>query len=275
MSLALFRTTLKLSQWAVGAWSAFLLLYGLLIMLLFPSLRESALPLEEYMRSLPEGMLNAIGLTEAVLDEMFGAGGISLAGFLGQEYLTWWPLIAGIYAFMFGAGAVAREAERGTIELLFSHPLTRLQLVVSKFTSFLAIVAMLVVTTAVGIGAGVLAIGEQLDMLRLSLAIAQGGLVVTAIAAYSFLLSCLLLDPRKAMAVAGGLMAAMYLLSLLGPLLDPFSWLTKLSLFYYFRPLEVLVRGEFALSSVLVYVGVTAACLVAAMVVFQRRNAVL
>lgn len=274
MSVALFRTTLKLSQWAIGAWAAFLMLYGFLIMLLFPSLRESAKPLETYIRSLPEGLLTAMGMTKEVLDEMFSTEGVSLSGFVGQEYLVWWPVIVGIYAFVFGSGAVAREAEQGTMELLFSHPMTRYQLIASKFTSFVAIAAILVVATLAGIGAGLLVIGMRLDILRLIMAFAQGGMAIITIAAYSLLLSCLLLDSRKAMAVAGGLTAALYLLSLLGPLLGSFDWLTRFSLFYYFQPLEIVVRGELSFTTFMVYGGVTLLCLAAALVVFQRRKAV-
>jgi len=274
MSFALFRTTLKLSQWAIVAWAVFLVLYGLLMILLFPSIQESSGPMEEYVRSLPEGLLSAMGLTEEVLDDMFATGGFSLAGFLGTEYLTWWPLVAGIYAFMFGSGIVAREAERGTMEFLLSHPISRHRVVVSKFASFLAIVGILVVCSILGIAAGLPTVDENLNMMRVFLVFVQGGLVVTAIAAYSLLVSCLVLDPRKAMTIAGGITAALYILNLLGPIMGPFDWLQKLSLFYHFQPFEMLLQGNFALSGLLVYIGITAVCFAAALVVFQRRKAV-
>lgn len=76
------------------------------------------------------------------------------------------------------------------------------------------------------------------------------------------------------MAMAGGLMAALYILNILGPVMDPFQWAQRLSLFYYFRPMEIMIGGEFALSSVLVYLGITAICFAAALVLFQRRKAV-
>ena len=140
---------------------------------------------------------------------MFATGGFSLAGFLGTEYLNWWPLMAGIYAFMFCSGIVAREVERGTMELLLSHPIPRYRVVVSKFVSFLAIVGILVVCSVLGIAAGLLTVDEELNIWRVFLVTVQGGLVVVSIAAYSLLLSCLLLDPRKAMPMAGGLTAAL------------------------------------------------------------------
>jgi len=275
MSRALFWTTLKLSQWAIVAWGVLLILYGLLILLLYPAIQGSSGPvLEDYLRSLPEGLLNAMGLTQEVLDKILVEEGFTISGFLGTEYLAWWPVMAGIYAFIFASGAVAREAERGTMELLLSHPVSRAQVVTSKSVTFLAIAGLLVIATIAGIALGVLLIDESLDMVRVFLAVLQGGMAAVSIAAYSLLISCITLDPRKAMALAGGVMALQYIVSLLGPLLDSFAWVQKLSLFYYYRPLDVLVQGQFALSSVLVYMGATAICFAAALVVFQRRKAV-
>lgn len=275
MSLALFRTTLKLSQWAIVAWAVFLVLYGIFIVLLFPSIQvTSGALVQDYIKSMPEPMLSALGLTKETVEEVFGAEGFSLAGFLGTEYLTWWPVIAGIYAFMFGSGIVAREVERGTMEFLLSHPIPRYRLVVSKFVAFLAIVGVLVVCSVLGIAAGLPTVDEEVNMVRVFLVTVQAGLAVTAIAAYSLLVSCLVLDPRKAMAIAGGITAALYILNLIAPILGSFEGLQKLSLFYYFRPFDMLLQGKFAISSLLVYLGSTATCFAAALVVFQHRKAV-
>ncbi|MEK7777450.1 MAG: ABC transporter permease subunit [Chloroflexota bacterium] len=275
MSRALIWTSLRLSQWAIVAWAVLLILYGFLILLLYPAIQESSGPvLGDYLRSLPEGLLASMGLTQEVLDKILTEQGFSIAGFIGTEYLAWWPVMAGIYAFIFGSGAVAREAERGTMELLLSHPVSRAQVVASKFLAFLAIAGLLVIATVAGISLGDLLIDENLDLLRVFLAILQGGLAAVTIASYSLLISCITLDPRKAMALAGGIMAVQYILGLLGPLLDSFAWVQRLSLFYYYRPLDVMVQGQFALSSVLVYSRVSVACLAAALVVFQRRKAV-
>ena len=68
--------------------------------------------------------------------------------------------------------------------------------------------------------------------------------------------------------------AGLYILNLIGPILGPFEWLQKLSLFYHFRPFEMLFQGEFALTSFVVYLGITFTCFAGALVVFQRRKAV-
>ena len=275
MSLALFRTTLRLSQWAIIGWAVFLVLYGVLILLLFPSFQESYSDvIGLYTKSMPKGVLEALGLTENVINDLLSKEGPAVHGYLAMEYLNWWTLVAGIYAFMFGSGTVAREADRGTMEFLLSQPVPRYLVVVSKFAAFLAITAIFVVFTVAGIGLGLLAIRESADLWRLFLTTLQGGLAVVSIAAYSTLISCIFLDPRKAMAIAGGLTAGMYILSLLGPILGPFDWLQKLSLFYHFKPFDILVHGTFSMSSLLVFLTVTAVCLGAALVVFQRRKAV-
>ena len=274
MSRALFWTTLRLSQWAIVAWAAFLVLYGLLLILLFPFIQKTSGSLIDFMRSLPPGLLNSMGMTKATLDELFAQQGLTMDGWLATGYFNRWVVMVGIYAFLFGSGTVAREVERGTMELLLSHPVPRYALVTSKFIAFLAIAGGLVLCTVGGIAAGVFSLGAEVNLWRVFLATAQGSMAVITIAAYSLLLSCLFLDPRKAMALAGGVTAAQYILNLMGPAMGSFQWAQKLSLFYYFHPLEVIAHGEFALSSVLVYVGVTVACFAGALLVIQRKKAV-
>ena len=57
-------------------------------------------------------------------------------------------------------------------------------------------------------------------------------------------------------------------------LLGSFSGVQKLSLFYYYRPMDIIAQGNFTISSLVVYLGITVACFTAALVVFQRRKAV-
>ena len=273
MNLTLYITTLKLSQWAILSWAIVLVLYGVFVVWIYGSV-EQATGLEEYIDSMPDFVKEAIGLTDELVDSYFTAGGISFDGYLATEYISWWPIMLGVYAVMVGSGIVAREVERGTIEVLLSQPVPRYVFVATKFAAFITVVAILTVFSVVGIVAGLPTSGQTVDILRVSLAAAVGGLAVVTIAAYSLLLSCWLLDPRKAMAVAGGLTAGLYILSILGPVLGPVDWLQKLSLFYYFKPLEILFQGTFPLSGVLVYVGVAVACFVASLVVFQRRRTV-
>ncbi|MBI4200111.1 MAG: ABC transporter permease subunit [Chloroflexi bacterium] len=277
MSGALFRATLTLSRWAVVGWAVFLALYGVLIGALFPSVQEAmgAMGLRQYIESMPEVLKTVTGVTdERLLQEVLGETGMTFPGYLAVEYLSWWPILVGTYAFLFCSGIVAREVERGTMELLLSQPVARWVVVASKFLAFGVIIALVAVLSVIGIGLGQPLADAEVDLGRVLLALLQGGLVVVAIGSYSLLISCVVGDPRKAAVLAGGVTAALYVVNFLGPLLDSLDWVQRLSIFYYYRPLEVLTMGEFHLSSLAVYMGVAAAAFAAAVVLFERRRAV-
>ncbi|MBI4338496.1 MAG: ABC transporter permease subunit [Chloroflexi bacterium] len=274
MSFALLRVNVRLSQWAIFGWIVFLVAYALFVVLIYPSIAQST-GLLEYMKSLPESMLGSFGLTPEIIDELFGKEGFSLDGWLVTEFLNYWPIVVGIYAFMFGSGILSREADRGTIELLLSHPVQRYTIVATKFVALLAILALLLVASLAGVLLGTLFVEGGVDLGRMSLVLVQAGMAVAAIAAYSTLVSCLVLDPRRSVAIVGGIMAASFILNMLVPALGAAAWLGKLSLFYYYRPFDVVFRGELAASSTLVYLGVTGVCFLAALVVVQRRRAVI
>src|SRR6185369_4501123 len=66
------------------------------------------------------------------------------------------PLIA----LLLGYDAIVGERERGSLELLLSMPITRFELLLGKFAG---LAAALAVSTALGFGAALLALSNELD----------------------------------------------------------------------------------------------------------------
>src|SRR5690606_36024918 len=79
----------------------------------------------------------------------FGIGDLtSFPGFIGAEFLNlMWPLIVGIFVIMTGAGLVAQEIERGTVEFWLSVPETRMRLLLGKVVAFALAAGVLVLVT--------------------------------------------------------------------------------------------------------------------------------
>ena len=273
MNLVLLSMTLRLSRWAIVGWIGFLVLYSFLIIWIYPVLAENE-GLALYVQSMPEEVLNTIGLTPEIVDELFAEGGFSFEGWLATEYLAWWPIMVGIYAFMFCSGIVAREAERGTMELLLSQPVSRSRIVSSKLLGFLVIIATIIAGSLIGIILSLPLVDVGLDLWRVFLVLAQAGMLVGVIAAYSTLVSSLVMDPRKAMTISGGLMAFSYILNLLAPALSGMDWILRFSLFSYFKPFEILLRGNFSLQTVAVYLILTIVFFAASLMVVEWQKAV-
>ena len=182
--------------------------------------------------------------------------------------------MVGIYAFMFCSGIVAREAERGTMELLLSQPVSRSRIVSSKLLGFLVIIAMIIAGSLIGIILSLPLVDVGLDLWRVFLVLAQAGMLVGVIATYSTLVSSLVMDPRKAMTISGGLMAFSYILNLLAPALSGMDWILRFSLFSYFKPFEIMLHGNFSLQTVAVYLILIIVFFVTSLIVIERQKAV-
>jgi ABC-2 type transport system permease protein len=112
----------------------------------YPSVRDDP-ALNEFARDLPESVR-----------ALFVGGELDLtspSGYLNsQVYALTAPILLLIFAIGAGAGAVAGEEERGTLDLLLAQPLRRRDYVAARFAALAALVAAvsgaLLATVAVG-----------------------------------------------------------------------------------------------------------------------------
>ena len=272
MSRSLYLTYVRLARTGFVAWAIAIALYAVLIVYLYPSMRD-AFPFLEYIEAIPEQMKAAIGISEKEAIEMAFPGGVwDFRAWMNTEYLSWWPLLVGVYAVVYCGGLVSREVERGTLDLLLSQPLRRATFLLSKFSAFATLVIGIGLVSFAVLAVGSLGIDAELGYWYLALAHVVAVLFVLAIAAYSTLASCLLLDPGKSMAVSGVVTAFIYFLYILAPSLKAATWLQKGSLFYYYEPLYTLYRGTVNWAGIGVYLGVMLASLLLSVVVFQRKD---
>jgi ABC-2 type transport system permease protein len=272
MKIALFLTMLNLARMGALAWAIILALWGILVVLLYPSVAEAPISFEDYLEAFPEALQTAVGATEETASLTFADGNFTLAGFLSMEYISWFALTLGIYAVVYCGGLVSREVERGTLDLLLAQPLKRSTFLLTKYIAFTVILIGVSTASWLGIAISVSFIEGDISLWNLALTHLVGLSLVWAIAAYSTLASCLFLDAGRALALAGSFTALSYFANLLSTVSESLIWVQKLSLFHYFRSMELLVLGQISWLGVLVYLGVTVVCLAAALVVLERRD---
>ena len=272
MSRLLYLTCLRLARTGFVAWAIAIGLYAVLIVYLYPSMRD-ALPFLEYIEAMPEQMKVAIGITgEEALEMLVTEGVYDFRAWMNTEYMSWWPLLVGVYAVVYCGGLVSREVERGTLDLLLSQPLRRAAFLLSKFGAFATLVVGIGLASFTVLAVGSLGIDVEISYWYLALTHVVAVLFVLAIAAYSTLASCLLLDPGKSLAVSGVVTALIYFLYILAPSLKAATWLQKGSLFYYYNPLHTLYRGTVNWAGIGVYLGVMLASLLLSVALFQRKD---
>ncbi|MBI4295179.1 MAG: ABC transporter permease subunit [Chloroflexi bacterium] len=267
MRRSLFLAHLKMGRWGVVAWAGSFFVFGLFVMYMHPFM-AGAEGMSSYVENLPEAIKIAGGF-----------GGVSLSGgllsleiWVVTEFLGWWPLIVGVYAIFAAGGIAAREVERGTMDLVLAQPVRRYQVLASKFAVFLAGLIGIALASLIGLILGLALIETDASLKAISLGLAPGLLLVLAIGSYSVLFSCVFLDSRKTLTASGSLTAALYILNFMAPSLGKLEPVNRLSLFYYYRPYQVVHTSTLDWTGAGIFLAVAVVCFVAAVVVFQRRD---
>jgi ABC-2 type transport system permease protein len=265
MSLVMFRQAIKDLRWPVFWYALGLAVYAVLILSFYPTVRENAASMSQLMDAFPKAIMDA-----------FGAGDMaSLAGFVGGKFLNvMWPVIVGVFVIMAGAATVAREVERGTIELLLSVPESRTRLFAAKLGALFAGILVLVAATVGALWLGALLVEETLEVGNL---LALGAVLTSfavAVGGYTVLLSSFSKDRGKPAGIAAGITLAFYVAWVVSDLSEDWGWLSNFSIFTAFDPQRALASGEIEPLHLGALLAVGLVCALAAAVVFRRRDAI-
>lgn len=196
MSLVMFREAFKELRWTVLWYALGIVLYGLLILSVYPAVRDNAQTFSQLSETFSKAVIDAFGASDMG----------SLADFVGGKFLNVvWPVVAGVFVIMAGAATVAREIERGTIELLLSVPKSRTRLFAAKLAAMLVGIVLLVATTVGSLALGAALVGETLGFSQLFALRAVLTAFAVAVGGYTVLFSSFSKERGKATGMAAGL----------------------------------------------------------------------
>ena len=269
MNRYLFAFGLKSSRGGLIAWSVFFILYGILMVYLFNPMQDIADTIAEYADKFGAMFEIFAGDIGSLLNP---DGTLSLGKWLSLEYLSMWPMMMAVYAIFFGGNIVAREADKGTLDMLLSQPVKRTQVIMSKFAVFPLLLLGVAAASILGIVIGMGIIGTASDVAGICLVFLPGMLLPMAVASYSLLFSCIFLDPRKTLMAAGSLTGLFFLLNILSDTIDSLDWIGYLSIFHYYAPGEIAADFNVDWLGIGVYTAIIAVCTAASVYVFQRRD---
>lgn len=259
-----FRKTIRDQRRALTWWSVGLVGTVLMYAAVYPSIRENAQTLNEYLESFPEVF------REAFLGE--GIDFSSPAGYLSTELFGFFgPLLLLLYAIGAGSRAIAREEERRTLDILLATPVRRRSIVAQKFGAM--VVGVVLLCAVLWVSIAVLGPPFELDLPigDLAAATASVGLLAIAFGSLALAIGCSTGRRSLAIGLTAGIAAATYLFDVLAPSVDAIAWLEQLSPFYYYGGNQPLVNGLDPLHvAVLVLIAVVAFAY--ALWAFERRD---
>jgi ABC-2 type transport system permease protein len=249
----------SLAWWAIGV--AALVWVNVIF---YPSVRDSP-EIEGFVEDSPELMRALLGGRES-LDILSPAGYLD-----GQVFALLVPLLLLIFAIGHGAGAIAGEEERGTLELLLANPVGRRRLVGEKLLGLVGLVAVFSAVTWLSSWTSGLAVDLGVSAARMLAATVAAGLLGLLFGALALAAGAATGRRGPAIGVPAALAVGAYLLMALAPLADWLEPWRVLSPFYYYASFDRLVQGmDWGASAILTLVTLVFAA--AATVAFDRRD---
>jgi len=264
MLRSVFAKTLRDARRGVLWWSLGLAGLAAMMVAVYPSVRDNP-SLDKLLESYPEALRGVIGFG-GELDYSSGAG------YLGIELFSFMvPLLLIVVTVAAGAGAVAGEEERGTLDLLLSTPVSRRRLVVEKLGALVVEVvvlgAVLWLALVVGSNAGDLGVSAA----HLGAATAGAVLLALGFGTIALLVGAASGRRSRAIAVAAAGAVAAYLVDSLASLSSVLEALQPASPFYHYSASDPLRHGLQAEHAAFL-VAVVVAAAVLAVVAVERRD---
>ncbi len=220
-----FRYTLARFRGQVIGWGIGMFLLALLIVPLYDVVVAQQAQFQELMKSYPPefsaffGDIGALGTPE---------------GYLSVEFFSLAPLILGVFAVLGGSGLLTSDEEKGTLDLVLAHPVSRTGLFLGRLLAFAAALAIILLITWLSFL--VLMTWSSLDVGPGPMALPFLSLlgVLLCFGTLALLLSMLLPSRRLAGMMAGLLLVGSYFLTSLARIntdLEPAARLSPLN--YY------------------------------------------
>ena len=220
-----FKHTLRRMRGQMIGWSIGLALYGLLMVSFFDSIVNIE-GFEELIAQYPQDLMAFFGDMMAITTP---------AGYIDIYYCTYMQIIIGIFAVGMGAGLLVGDEEKGILDLVMAHPVSRTALFWGRWLGF---VAALVVILAVGWLSWVVPAGSTgmdltwIEFLRPFLPLFA---VLLLFGTLALLLSMVLPSVRMAGMAAGGLLVGNFLLNGLSNINQDLKSVIEFTPLYYYQ----------------------------------------
>lgn len=188
----------------------------------------------------PEGMLQAFNIS--------GIVDFSDISYYSAYVLQYIVMAGAVYGAILGISSLSKEEAEGTIEFLYSKPISRSKIVTAKllasvliyyiFVMIVGIVAMVMV--AVVIDSNKALSDVFMDIKSIFIGMTFIGCIFMAI---GFLLSVFIKSSKQAVTIAISVFFSTYVLGVLSKLSDKLSNIIYLSPFDYGNPMDVIKNG--------------------------------
>ena len=193
-------------------------------------------------------------------------------GFLNSQlYFLLFPLLLIVFAVAGGSGAIAGEEEKGTLDLLFSHPVRRSTVVLHKLAAMFVSVLALSAAVWIAVVVGALAVDMDIGADRVAAATLSAALLGSLFGALALALGSATGKRGLTLGISGAGAVLAYLVNALGPISDILEPARFVTPFYYYSGADPLSNGLDPVHAA-VLVAATAILSLASVASFERRD---
>lgn len=200
-------------------------------------------------------------------------------GYVTFKTMGWLPVLLGVWTVLAGARMTRGEEESGSLDVLLSTPQSRLSVITQKALALAAATGVISVLMGFGLLLGMVganAVAPDIHV-TVSVSAAMLGALNAGVAAYMFgamaLLAAQFMSRAGAAGLAGGLMAALYVLDGTGRQVNSATGVRPFSLLYFYdRSLPLIPGHGMDWGALAFLVALCALLVVAAIPLFLRRD---
>ncbi len=261
----IFLKTLWERRKSIFWWSFGLALTGIFVVSLFPTIEKASAELVDYLNVWPDELKAAFNLSDALSIA-------TIEGFLNAELFSMMgPILILFFGVGFGAGAIAGEEDKGTIDLLLAHPIPRWRLAIEKYLA--GQIGLFVITLFFYLSLAVtcILVGIDIDHLRLAEVCLGLFLLGLTFASLAFAIGAATGKRGLTLGLTSSIAIVMYLADTLAALVDKLEPYEAVSFFYYFNATEIFTQG-IKLKGPLVFLISSAIFVTLAVIGFNRRD---
>lgn len=246
--MTLLKHELSIGKNALLIWSGVIAALLAVCVLIYPQM-ESQMNDIGGMFSEMGGFSAAFGMDRINFGEFDGYFGVECGNILG--------LGGAFFAAMLGISSLAKEEQEQTAEFLFTHPVSRIWILLQKYVSILLQILFFHAVIIAVIFLSIKIIGEEPDLKKFALLFLSYMILQIETASVCFCLSAFL--SRSGMGIGFGIAALFYFLNIIANLIEEVRFLKYLTPFGYTDWADISGNGSLKIPYLLAGIFVTIA----------------
>ena len=226
MNINLFSKEFKRNRKTLLVWSAIVIGFTILVLSLFPFMKNMGDEMAGMMSELPEGMTNAMGINAQTFN--------SILGMYNTYYGVYIIVLLAIYTTSTAATIISKEEKDKTAEFLLTKPISRKNIFGTKLSTLFTLSFAAYIVQTITAFIFVFINGEESLKWSVFVTMHFHGLILILFFTCIGLFLSMLIGPKKNfMGLAVGIVFGSYFLNAISKVADSVNWIAYISPFHY------------------------------------------